>query len=155
MCLCVYVCVCACVCVCVCGCVCVCVCVICRVGQSLICTVNIRYLGQGNHQIYCVYLRFCPSLVICYTQCQRVGNQLLQFGNQLLQVGNQLLQVGNQLLQLCAFSFHVKRCLKGQSDRCHFCTTCDSYIHVTSAAELVSKQLHCSVGASTAVWCEQ
>ena len=40
-------------------------CIINRVGQNHIHTVYIRYFWQGNHQIYGVYIRFWPTLLIC------------------------------------------------------------------------------------------
>ena len=39
--------------------------IMCRVDQNHIYTVHIRYFLQGNHQIYGVYIRFWPTLIMC------------------------------------------------------------------------------------------
>ena len=44
-------------------------CVVFRVGQNHIYTVYIRYFWQENHQIYGVYIRFWPTLVVLYAVC--------------------------------------------------------------------------------------
>ena len=82
--MCLFVCVCLCVCVCVCLCVCVCVCVrvcvhcmcVCRVGQNHVCTVCIRYYGQGSHQLYghiqCIYTFIANPMCVCVCVCVSV-----------------------------------------------------------------------------------